>query len=154
VGPAGEVVVGVGLEEGVLGGFQRALGVFAIAATRGLCLSSSLFGRQLVGLAVIDNLVFSGLGAVVAEVSAVVADGVEAGGVAEAGGVVVGVAVAIPLLGVGEVLDGVNADEPGGGGVVFAGAEVGEAGVVLGAADELSSPGFDGELVSWFSGVR
>jgi hypothetical protein len=50
--------------------------------------------------------------------------------------VVVGVGVAVPLPGVGEVLQGVDGDEPAGGGVVFAGAEVDQAGGVFGAADE------------------
>src|SRR5439155_22571840 len=50
------------------------------------------------------------------------------GGVAERDGVVVGVAVAVDLLGAAGVGDRVGGREAAGGGVVFAGAEVGEAG--------------------------
>jgi hypothetical protein len=55
----------------------------------------------------------------------------ESAGVACGGGVVVGVAVAVHLDGVGDVEDGVDGDEPADGGVVFAGAEVGLMGLAF-----------------------
>ena len=47
-----------------------------------------------------------------------------------------GVRVAVHLLWVGEIHDGVDRDEAAGGGVVLAGAQVDQAGRVFGAADE------------------
>ena len=52
--------------------------------------------------------------------------------VAEGDRVAVAVGVAVPLLWVGEVHDGVDGDEPAQRWVVFAGAEVSEASVVFG----------------------
>lgn len=83
--------------------------------------------------------------------AAVLTVGAKPAGVGEVDGVVVAVGVAVPLLGGGRVEDGVGADEAAGGGVVLAGAEVGEAGgFVLGAADEAlgAGPGRGGGLVA------
>src|SRR6266498_3540467 len=54
---------------------------------------------------------------------------------------VVGVGVALPALWVGGVEDWVEADEAAGGGVVLAGAQMGEAGGVGGAVDEAAGGG-------------
>jgi hypothetical protein len=62
--------------------------------------------------------------------------GGQSGGVTAGGGVVVGIGVAIDLLRMADVGDRVVGDEPAGDRFVFAGAEVGEAGVVTSAADE------------------
>lgn len=77
------------------------------------------------------------------------AQGEEAVGVGEVDGVVVGVGVAVELLGVVGVEEGVEGQEAAGFGVVGAGAELGEAGGVEGAADEAAGAG-----VTWIPAVR
>src|SRR5262249_39099650 len=65
----------------------------------------------------------------------------EPGRVAAGDRVVVGVAVPVLLLRVGECHEGIGGDEPAGCRVVFAGAEVGQPGVVADAVDEAAGAG-------------
>jgi hypothetical protein len=78
----------------------------------------------------------------------VLAQAQQAGGVGEGYGIAVGVGVAVGLLRVDGIEDRVGGGEPSDGGVVFAGAEVGQAGGVGGAVDEAFAAGPDGTAIN------
>lgn len=88
-----------------------------------------------VGVAGVDGSVV-GDSSVVDDAEAAAVDRAQAGGVAVADGVVVGVGVAVEGLWVGGVEVWVEGDEPAGGGVVLAGADVGQSGGGVGGVVE------------------
>lgn len=67
-----------------------------------------------------------------------------------------GVGVSVDLLAIGDGQDGVDGQEPSGGGVVGAGADVDQAGGVVDAADEslLAGPGLGGGAAGVAVGVH
>lgn len=58
--------------------------------------------------------------------------GCQSAGVAEGGGVVVAVGVGVPLLGVGQIHDRIDGDEPAQGGVILTGRKMGQTAWVFG----------------------
>jgi hypothetical protein len=120
---------------GLLGATDRVVPVAAAApSTTTAAVVGTAWGR-------VFDVAFAAVGLGARGVAAVPGRHQEARRIAAADRVVGGVGVAIDLLGVGEFQDRVDGDEAARRGVVFAGAEMGEAGgCVLDSVDEASLP--------------